>query len=132
MTDSRICSIGLALAAMLGLQACDTTNAQVPALAVRSLDRGVLSGNLGDALDPKARKLAAEAEYRALESGQTGLPVSWKLTDRVYGNVVPQQPYSVGSVNCRRYVHTINAKGDVRSATGTACRGEDGIWLPLS
>jgi len=122
----------MALVATLGLQACDTTNAQVPALAVQSLDRGVLSGKLGDTLDPKARKLAAEAEYRALESGQTGLPVPWKLSDKVFGNVIPQQPYSVGSVNCRRYVHTINAKGEVRSAAGTACRGDDGVWSPLS
>lgn len=114
------------------IHGCTSTNASIPPGMVESLDAGVLSGNLGDPLDKKARKLAAEAEYKALEAGQTGMPVPWKLTDNIYGNVVPQQPYSVGSANCRRYVHTINSKGEIRSATGTACRGDDGIWQPLS
>lgn len=114
------------------MHGCTSTNASIPPGMVESLDAGVLSGDLGDPLDTKARKLAAEAEYKALEGGQTGLPVPWKLTDNIYGNVVPQQPYSVGSANCRRYVHTINSKGEIRSATGTACRDDDGVWQPLS
>lgn len=95
-------------------------------------DDGVLAGKLGDDLSDAARAKAAEAEFRALESGQTGAPVVWKLSDTVYGSVVPQQPYSVGSINCRRYSHTISVAGENRAASGTACRQEDGSWRPLS
>ncbi|MEM7461692.1 MAG: hypothetical protein AAF362_03340 [Pseudomonadota bacterium] len=132
MKALRIREIAFLSLSMLFLQACTSTNASIPPGLVESLDAGVLAGDLGDPLDKKARKLAVEAEYKALEAGQTGMPVPWKLTDNIYGNVVPQQPYSVGSVNCRRYVHTINSKGEIRSATGTACRNDEGVWQPLS
>jgi surface antigen len=90
----------------------------------------LLAGDLGAELPDKAKKRAADAEYRALEAGQTGAPVTWKLAE-VQGSVVPQQPYSVGSTNCRRYTHTITQDGMARSATGTACR-RDGVWRPLT
>ncbi|MGI9400424.1 MAG: hypothetical protein ACR2O0_04140 [Rhizobiaceae bacterium] len=132
MGQSRSNSFALLILSALFVQGCSSTNASIPADMIESLDNGVLAGDLGDPLGAKARKLAVEAEYKALEAGQTGMPVPWKLTDNVYGNVVPQQPYSVGAVNCRRYVHTINSKGEIRSATGTACRNDEGIWQPLS
>lgn len=123
--------ITTALAAM-ALAACSTASGGTPSTLVTPLAGGVLSGELGESLNAKARMKAAEAEYQALETGQTGLPVNWRVSDNLQGKVVPQQPYSVGKTDCRRYVHTVNDHGAIRSAAGTACRGEDGVWLPLS
>lgn len=116
----------------LGLAACVSTDSGSPATLSVPLTEGVLSGELGDSLDRRARRKAAEAEYIALETGKTGVPVSWKVSDELYGRVIPQQPYLVGKTDCRRYVHTVSDSGTVRSAAGTACRGEDGVWQPLS
>ncbi len=115
------------------LAGCSSFTADSESTAlIEPLNDGVLAGELGNTLSANARRRAAEAEYRALESGQTGMPVPWKVSDNLYGSVVPQQPYSVGSSNCRRYVHTVTEKGAVRSAAGTACRNDEGIWQPLS
>ena len=124
----------LILLAALSLAGCSSLTAgSEPNILIAPLnEEGLLAGELGSSLNASARRKAAEAEYRALESGQTGMPVPWKMSDNLYGNVVPQQPYSVGSSNCRRYVHTVTEKGQVRSATGTACRNDEGIWQPLS
>lgn len=125
--------LGFVLFAALAtlLAGCDTTGTRSgPALS--ALSAGVLASDFGSGLDPKARKLAANAEFVALETGRAGAEVPWKASDTVYGSVIPQQPYQVGSSNCRRYVHTITQKGQSRSTAATACRNADGIWQPLS
>ena len=94
--------------------------------------QGILAGQLGQGLPQDAVARAAEAEYRALEAGQTGAPTAWRSSDRIFGSVVPQQPYSVGPSNCRRYSHTISVNGESRQASGTACRQGNGSWRPLS
>jgi len=119
----------IAVAALV-LSGCSATGNGDTARLAAPLREGILAGDLGAELTDKAKKRAADAEYRALEAGQTGAPVTWKLAE-VQGSVVPQQPYSVGSTNCRRYTHTITSDGMARSATGTACRRE-GVWRPLS
>ena len=58
--------------------------------------------------------------------------MAWKASADVFGSVVPQQPFTVGATNCRRYAHTVSVSGRVTSAAATACRGEDGVWAPLS
>lgn len=121
------------MAALIVLAGCSASRGGPELrLAVPLKDAGVLSGKLGAGLPEQALARAAEAEYRALEGGQTGAPVAWKHSDAVFGSVVPQQPYSVGSINCRRYSHTISVSGETRAASGTACRQENGSWRPLS
>jgi surface antigen len=120
---------GMAVAALV-LSGCSTLESSDTVRLAAPLREGILAGDLGAELPDKAKKRAADAEYRALEAGQTGAPVTWKLAE-VQGSVVPQQPYSVGSTNCRRYTHTITQDGMARSATGTACR-RDGVWRPLT
>lgn len=123
----------LVLAAFAALSGCETIagNASAARLAA-PLRTGLLSGELGAGLDDKATAMAAGAEYRALETGKAGSAVTWKASDTVYGSVTPQQPYAVGSTNCRRYTHTISVRGEIRSAAATACRGDDGTWSPLT
>ncbi len=116
--------------ASLSLSSCATLDSSETMKLAAPLRDGILAGDLGAELPDKVKKRAADAEYKALEGGQTGAPVTWKIAE-VQGTVVPQQPYSVGSTNCRRYTHTITKDGIARSATGTACR-RDGVWRPLS
>jgi surface antigen len=111
---------------------CTTFDTSGTARISAPLREGVLAGDIGQGLTDRARRKAAEAEYKALEGGKAGVPVAWRLNETVQGSVVPEQPYSVGAANCRRYTHTISQDGKVRSATGTACRREDGVWRPLS
>lgn len=120
------------LTCLAGLAGCTTVSAGQGSILAAPLQTGVLAGDIGASLSPAARAMAAGAEYAALERGQTGLPVDWRQSEQVSGSVVPQQPYSVGSTTCRRYVHTVMVGGTDRSATGTACRSEDGVWEPLS
>ena len=121
-----------AVVLLLSLSGCDSFGASASANLSLALRGGILSGDLGAGLPENARRSAADAEYRALEGGQTNAPVAWKISDTLQGSVVPQQPYAVGSANCRRYTHTITQAGAIRTATGTACRREDGVWRPLA
>lgn len=105
---------------------------RVAATALGALAGGVIGGNIGRRLDYPSRQHALQAEYNALENGRSGTPVRWQGTGQTYGEVVPQQPYQVGTSNCRRYTHTIYIGGRPEAATGTACRNPDGTWTPLA
>ena len=121
----------LAILATCLLTGCATLASGAVTNLSAPLRQGVLSGKLGEGLPQDALAMASDAEYRALERGQTGMPIAWKSSERIFGSVVPQQPYSVGPTNCRRYLHTISVSGETRAATGTACRQETGAWRPL-
>ena len=94
---------------------------------------GLIGGSLGGSLSAGDRRKALEAEYRALEYGQSGQAVAWTgKSDGRSGTVVPAQPYRVGSQDCRQYSHTVTIDGESQSARGTACRNPDGSWTTLS
>jgi surface antigen len=117
---------------MVALSSCQTlSNANISALAA-PLKASLVAGDLGTGLDNPTLAVAANAEYRALETANAGASVNWRVSDKVFGTVTPQQPYTVGTTNCRRYTHSINVNGTPRAATGTACRGDDGVWTPLT
>lgn len=143
------------LVCVLGLSACQASNetigqatgavaggvignqfgggsGRIAATIVGALAGGVIGGSIGRGLDDRSRDAALAAEYNALERGRVGQPVSWEGANGNYGQVVPQQPYEVGSQTCRRYTHTIYIDGTPQEASGTACRNPDGTWRPLS
>lgn len=95
---------------------------------------GLAGFTVGKSLSAADRRLALEAEYKALEYTPGGKPVSWKTAGRssISGDVVAAQPYRVGSQNCRQYSHTVFDDGQAQTARGTACRNPDGTWTPLS
>lgn len=78
---------------------------------------------------PRADRLAAlESEYRALEYTAPGDLVTWKGRGAA-GQVIPSQPYRVGSQDCRQYTHTVVASARApETIRGTACRNADGSW----
>lgn len=94
---------------------------------------GLIMGDLGTDLPRRARLLAIDAEYRALESTPAGEPVTWRdERSGQGGTVTAAQPYRVGSQDCRPYEHRVEARGTVRLARGTACRNDDGSWTLLN
>ena len=125
-------SIFVAIVASLALGGCQTMSGVNVATLSAPLKASLVTGDLGNGLDNPTLALAANTEYRALETGRAGAGVSWRVSDKLFGTVTPQQPYTVGTTNCRRFTHAINVNGTPRAATGTACRGEDGVWTPLT
>lgn len=98
-----------------------------------------LQGGLIGRVDPlrinRADRIAAlQSEYRALEFTPPGDIVTWQgRNGTLSGQVVPSQPYRVGSQDCRQYTHTV-ASGSATPTIvrGTACRNPDGSWSLLS
>jgi surface antigen len=104
---------------------------QVAAAIVDAMRGGLIGGDVGKELGERDRRLALEAEYRALEHMPSGQPVAWSGSG-ARGEVVAAAPYRVGSQDCRQYTHTVQAGGQARTARGTACRNADGSWTPLT
>jgi surface antigen len=90
---------------------------------------GIVGSQIGKNLDERDRRYAQEAEYDALERGQSGISRQWRDPDTGhYGEIVPSRPYKRGMADCRDYTHTIYIDGRPQQMHGTACRGQDGTW----
>ena len=101
------------------------------AVVAATATAGLAVGALGRDLSPAGQKQARDAEYRALEYGRTGVPISWK-SGKEYGEVVPGASYHVNTYDCRDFTHTIFAAGRKQAARGTACRQPNGSWQSVS
>jgi surface antigen len=102
-------------------------------LAIGAMAGGILGNVIGKDLDDQDRQMAAAAEYRALEYGQTGAPTPWDNPDSHHrGQIVPGKPYTQAGQNCRPYTHTVYIGGQPQTARGTACRQADGTWKTIS
>ncbi len=105
----------------------------VKASIMDAMNGGLIGGDIGDGLSGRERRIALEAEYRALEYTPGGQSVPWRAERSDHsGEVIPAQPYKVGSQDCRQYVHRVVVDGSERQARGTACRNPDGSWTPLT
>jgi surface antigen len=90
---------------------------------------GIIGSEIGRSMDIRDRQLAQEAEFEALERGQSGVARQWRNPDNGrYGEVVPSKPYKRGSNDCRDYTHTVYIDGRPQQMRGTACRNPDGTW----
>jgi len=111
----------------------NAANGQITATIIGAMGGGLIGRGIGSDLDEGERRIALEAEYRALEYTPGGQPVFWKSTTSArYGEAVASQPYRVGSQDCRQYTQTVFASGPAQIARGTACRNADGSWTPLT
>jgi surface antigen len=100
---------------------------------ISAMGGGLVGGSIGNGLSDGEKRSALEAEYKALEYTTSGQKVTWKGDQASrYGEVVPAQPYRVGSQDCRQYTQTVFAGGAGVTARGTACRNADGSWTPLT
>ncbi|MBD0415891.1 hypothetical protein [Oryzicola mucosus] len=111
----------------------ETAESNVSASIIRSLNGGLIGGQIGSGLNDSDRRSALAAEYRALEYAQASQPVTWSGSSGRTGQVVALQPYRVGSQDCRQYTQTVNSTAAaVSTARGTACRNPDGSWSLLN
>lgn len=104
----------------------------IAAVIVEAMAGGLVGRAIGEGLDERDRRRALEAEYRALEYTPVGQTVEWRGGGGLHGEVRAGAPYSVGSQDCRQYVHTVYVREQSRSIRGTACRNDDGSWTPIA
>ncbi len=96
-----------------------------------ALGGGLVTRLQGNGISRVDRNAALQGEYRALEYTAPGEAVLWK-GDKLSGQIIPSQPYRVGSQDCRQYEHVVIDQSVRSSVKGTACRNEDGSWSLLS
>ena len=113
-----------------GLIGSAVGNGNIGAVAAGAVIGGVIGNEIGASLDAQDRKLAMDAEYRALEYGKPGAATEWRGRGG-YGEVVAAAPYRVNDYSCRDYTHTIYINGRPEVARGTACKQPDGTWRPV-
>jgi surface antigen len=90
---------------------------------------GIVGSQIGKSLDERDRRYAQDAEYDALERGQSGTPRQWRDPDTGhYGEIIPSRPYKRGVADCRDYTHKVYIDGRPQEMHGTACRSSDGQW----
>jgi surface antigen len=123
--------VALALVASV-LTACQSTSggetaggAGVPGA---SAGGGLVGNQIGRSLDREARDRAAAAEYRALEYGAPGTPISWR-TGAFFGTVTPGAYRAYGNYQrCREFTHTVYVGGQPEIGRALACRMPNGSW----
>ena len=101
--------------------------------ALTNAELGRLIGTrIGGALNDDDRRLAYEAQIKALESGSPGAPMPWRNpASGRYGNIVPGPAYDRKGAQCRGCSHSVHINGQLEIARGTACRGTDGVWTAI-
>jgi len=136
------------VSALLAVSGCTTMGGKGPAVTpastppssgkvtttiISAMGGGLVGGSIGAGLSEAEKRRALEAEYKALEYTTSGQKVAWKGDQAShYGEVVPAQPYRVGSQDCRQYTQTVFTSAAGVTARGTACRNADGSWTPLT
>ena len=100
------------------------------ATAIGIVAGGLIGNQLGAALDEQNRQRAMQAEYRALQTGQT---TYWRDPQGrpYYGEVAPGRTFQSSGNVCREYTHTVYVDGRPEVLTGSACRRADGTWAPV-
>ena len=94
---------------------------------------GVIGNDIGRKLDQRDRLLAQQAEFDALERGESGRPRRWDNPDNGrYGEIIPEAPYQRGGRDCRNYAHTVYIDNRPQTMRGTACRNPDRTWTAVT
>lgn len=125
-------AVGAVAGGLLGNQ-FGKGSGNVAATALGAVIGGIVGSEIGRSMDQQDRMLAQQAEFDALERGQSGQSRPWKNPDNGhYGEVVPTKPYKRGAVDCRDYTHKIYINGQPQAMRGTACRNPDGTWSAVT
>ena len=120
--------VGAVAGGVIGNQVGSGTG-KVIATAAGAVIGGIVGSEIGRSMDEQDRHYAQEAEFQALETGQSGGSTPWRNPDSGhYGMVVPSQAYDNEGRNCRDYTHTVYISGEPQTMRGTACRNPDGTW----
>ncbi|WP_353861402.1 RT0821/Lpp0805 family surface protein [Azospirillum formosense] len=87
-------------------------------------------GYLMEQLSPGSRNAAQTAETRALDA-PVGQTIRWNSPDstNTSGTITPiRAGRDSAGRECKEFQHKVTIDGRQESATGTACRGDDGQW----
>ncbi len=126
-TDSGL-AVGAIAGGILG-STVGKGRGRVAATVLGAVVGGIVGSEIGRAMDARDRQLAQEAEFYALEEGESGRARRWRNPDSGhYGEIVPSRPYRRGAYDCRDYTHTVYIDGRPQALRGTACRNPDGTW----
>ena len=125
---SRGAADGAATGSVVGGNSSGDAATASSALTNVELSR-LIGGKIGSALNDDDRRLAYEAQIKALESGPPGAPMPWRNpASGRYGNIVPGPAYDRKGAQCRGYSHSVTIGGQLEIARGTACRSPEGGW----
>ena len=98
-------------------------------IAAGVIGGALLGGLVGNYLDDRDKKMAADSANRALETAPSGQSVAWNNPDSGHsGTVTPVRTYQSGGTYCREYQQTVTIDGKPQQSYGTACRQPDGSW----
>ena len=99
------------------------------AIAAGVIGGALIGGVVGNYLDDRDKKMAADSAHRALESAPSGQTVAWNNPDSGHsGTVTPVRTYQSQGTYCREYQQTVTIDGKQERSYGTACRQPDGSW----
>lgn len=115
--------------ALLGSQ-IGSGSGQIAATAAGTLLGAWLGNEIGRSLDRADRISAERSTYDALETNPDGQRSSWQNPNTGHsGYTKPVRTWQTASgTYCRDYQTSVVIDGQTESATGTACRQEDGTW----
>ena len=98
-------------------------------IAAGVIGGALLGGLVGNYLDDRDKKMAADSAHRALETTPSGQTVAWNNPDSGHsGTVTPVRTYQSAGTYCREYQQTVTIDGKPERSYGTACRQSDGSW----
>src|SRR5215467_10849182 len=113
---------------VVGATGCETIQ-ENPKASIGAFGGAAFGGLAGNMLDQRDKRMAAEAQQRALESAPTGTPVAWSNPDSGHsGTITPTHTYQSGGTYCREFQSDVVIDGKPDKAWGTACRQPDGSW----
>ncbi len=123
-------TIGAVGGGVLGGLIAGAAGGNAATIAASTVGGILLGGIVGNLLDERDKRLAAEAAQNALETAPTGKSVAWRNPDNEHsGTVTPVKTYQTASgTYCREYQQTVTIGGKQEKAYGTACRQPDGSW----
>jgi surface antigen len=133
LTSKSGASEGVSASAFSGNGSASAGDRATASAALTNAELSRLIGTkIGAALNDDDRRLAYEAQIKALESGPPGAPMPWRNpASGRYGNIVPGPAYDRKGAQCRGYSHSVTIGGQLEIARGTACRGQDGVWTAI-
>jgi surface antigen len=128
--DNPKAVLGSVLGAAAGAGIAALAGGGAGAIVGAGVGGALLGGFVGNRLDARDKRMAAEAAQKAFEDNRTGQTSVWNNPDSGHsGSVTPTRTYQLANGQyCREYTQTVSIGGEKHQAYGTACRQPDGTW----
>lgn len=108
------------------------TGQETPAAPIGPVAGALLDAEIWRSLTAEDRKLAANAEYEALEFGRAASRTVWRNpASGNGGRVTVGVTRRVNLLDCREFEHRVTIGGRDRIDRGAACRRPNAVWRVL-